>query len=354
MNKRIAMAFALTLSIVSLAACGKDNTTAAPAATGAEPAQTSEVKADVQATDSQTEAATEADRIMPLGNAGLNVAVIDEKRANITVRSNGGEYFGYSLQMFDPALGGVSSGNYYDVTLTDTDGSGYTCSLTGYRDWNADYIASEEVKFDDLGNGDYLFRITLPDSDVISFYSIDTYRVNVRTSASDATFYSAGDFAYSDVCQFMDEEAAAAARNSGGGASAGASSGGKLSQDESERMSEVFKSFRKEYRNGNYDGLQITGDYGTFQLWPVIVGGFSDRFEIHLYSEKDDLGDDIYSIHATIDGSNTVTIEVVGREGHGADGKSITLVLAGSSVTMTSDGKTVTLTDDDMIRDLSE
>ena len=330
------------MGMISLSACGKTT----------DRIQNADVpKKDTQDPDVQSETSVVVP--VPSNKPGLNVAVIDAKRANITVHANGEEYFGYSLQMFDPGLGDIGSGNNYNVTFDNPDGSGYTCNLTGYRDWNVDYIAPENVTFEDYGQGDYLFSVTLPDDDNISFYTIDTYRLNVRTSENDTTFYSAGDFSYSDVCQFMDEAAANAAREGSTGAGISASTGinGQLSQSDAERISNVLKSYAGYYRNADSKSLAITGDYLTFQIAVGMGDVFGDSTEIHLFSDKDDLGDDFYRMNASIDANDVVTIEIVGREERGSAGKSVILVFDGDAVTMTSGSTSVTLTKADKYGD---
>ena len=339
------------MGMISLSACGKTEV-GSSSVESTDRIQNADVpKKDTQDPDVQSETSVVVP--VPSNKPGLNVAVIDAKRANITVHANGEEYFGYSLQMFDPGLGDIGSGNYYNVTFDNPDGSGYTCNLTGYRDWNVDYIAPENVTFEDYGQGDYLFSVTLPDDDNISFYTIDTYRLNVRTSENDTTFYSAGDFSYSDVCQFMDEAAANAAREGSTGAGISASTGinGQLSQSDAERISNVLKSYAGYYRNADSKSLAITGDYLTFQIGVFMGDVFGDRTEIHLFSDKDDLGDDFYRMNASIDANDVVTIEIVGREELGSAGKSVILVFDGDAVTMTSGSTSVTLTKADKYGD---
>ena len=346
------MVIMLIIGMISLSACGKTEVGNSFGEDKDRIQNTDVQKKDTQDPDVQSETSVVVP--VPSNKPGLNVAVIDAKRANITVHANGEEYFGYSLQMFDPGLGDIGSGNNYNVTFDNPDGSGYTCHLTGYRDWNVDYIASEDVPFEDYGQGDYLFSVTLPDSDNISFYTIDTYRLNVRTSENDTTFYSVGDFSYSDVCQFMDEAAAIAARegSTGAGISASAGSDGQLSQSDAERISNVLKSYVGQYRNADYKYLAITGDYLTFQIEVNMeIDVFWDRTEIHLFSDKDDLGDDSYRMNASIDANDVVTIEIVGREERGSAGKSVTLVFDGDVVTMTSGSTSVTMTKADKTGD---
>ncbi|MCR5250935.1 MAG: hypothetical protein K6E50_10055 [Lachnospiraceae bacterium] len=269
----------------------------------------------------------------------VNVAVIDEKRANITVHANGGEYFGYSLEMIDPALADAGNGNYYQLMFDNPDGSGYACHLIGYRDWNVDYIASNDVPFEDYGKGDYLFKVTLPDSDAVSFYSIDEYRLNVRLSASDSTFQRAGNFPYTDVCQFMDEDAAMAARNNGSaGGSATSGNFGKLSPENSDRVAALLGEYPGDYQNSNKRVLSITGEYGTYQLWPSF-NNFNEKIEVHCFNDNDQ-GDDAYSAHMTLENDNRLVIECEGRPGYSSEGKQVLFVFDNCTVSVTCDGVT--------------
>lgn len=324
-------------SIMILGLCGCGNTTQLQGTNEAAMPESSQPEVAAQgAENSQQQNSSNGN---PEQLPGVTVAVVDDKRANITIYANGGIYYGYSLALLDPAVEDADKGNHYSVVYEDLDGTGYTGKLMeAMHNYGSDEKMPDDIPYENLGNGDVLFHVTLPEDSATTFSTITEYNLSVCNSPGSSSFDVKANYPAAEISSFMDADAAESAK-------ADFKENKALSQEDAERIIGILDGYVGGYQNADYKSFRLDGGSGTYQL--TAISSEIENVEIHLYqvyADIDDQGDDYTEAIVSLENDNKVTVDLTGREGWSNEGKKERYVFENGTITLSFDDTTMTWT----------